>query len=390
MPSSTSSFDAPSQRSAQALRETAADRPGVAQPVPMRPVPAQPWGRVFVQACVMFALMLGVWEGYWRDFGATPGIANSDGLWAMQRRRIDTGEGGATVLLGSSRTLFDMQLDVWEQLDGERPIQLALEGTSPVSFLEDLADDPKFTGRLIVGVVPGLFFSGYAMREGVLAAFAKESPSQRAGQWLSMHLLEPYLAFYEPDFALGTVLKRQAWWPERQGVPRFLDVRKLSVSQADRNTHLWSKVEADPEYRALTRRIWSQWMGPGPGDPPPAETAKTRDEQIERAVKAVAKLRARGVPVLFVREPSAGPYLAEEDRVFPRAGSWDVLLKKTGASGIHFQDHAELQGLELPEWSHLDLASARQYTAALHAIVVQDGWKPGASAPPASAPDPAR
>ena len=50
------------------------------------------------------------------------------------------GEGNKTVLIGSSRVLFDVQLPVWEKLAGERPIQLAIEGTSSVPVLEDLAE----------------------------------------------------------------------------------------------------------------------------------------------------------------------------------------------------------------------------------------------------------
>ena len=106
-------------------RVTAADRPGVAQPVPLREVPAQPWARVALGALLLFAVLIAGWEYYWRAFGVTPATRNSDGLWAMQRRRIDNGEGNATVLVGSSRMYFDLQLDVWEKLDGARPIQLA-------------------------------------------------------------------------------------------------------------------------------------------------------------------------------------------------------------------------------------------------------------------------
>jgi hypothetical protein len=362
-------------------RKTASDRPGVAQPVPLRPVPAQPWGRVMAGALVLFALMVGGWEWYWRDFGATPGIRNSFGLWAIQRRRIDAGEGNATVIVGSSRVFFDIQLDVWEALDGERPIQLAFEGTSPLPFLENLADDPNFTGRVLVGIAPEVFFSGYGYRARALKFLHDESPSQRVGQWLSMRLVEPALAFYDPDYALADVLRRQPWWPERPGKPDHLAVRKLSVTAADRNTHMWSKVEDDPEYRALTRRIWSQDFAPSPDDPPADKIAKTRDEQIERTAKAVAKLRARGVEVLFVRSPSVGPYLAYDNRLFPRATSWDVLLKKTGAPGIHFEDYPELQGFEQPEWSHLAYADAKKFTAALQAIVARDFWKPESPAP---------
>lgn len=352
-------------------RQTASDRPGVAQPVPKRPVPAQPWSKIFIGMLVMLALMLGAWEWYWRDFGATPGIRNDEGLWAIQRRRIDAGEGDATVIVASSRLYFDVQLDVWEKLDGKRPIQLGFEGTSPLKFMEDLADDPKFTGRLLVGIAPEVFFNGYGFRARALKYTRDESPSQRVGQWLSMRFIEPFVAFYDPDYALAAVLKRQPW-PDRPGKPTTLDVRKLSVTEADRNTHMWSKVEDDPVYRALMRKVWTQDFAPSPDDPTPEESAKKRDEQIDRAAKAVVKLRARGVKVLFVRAPSTGPYLEYDNRLFPRATSWDVLLAKAGAPGIHFEDYPELQGLEQPEWSHLAYADAKRFTEALYRIIERD------------------
>src|SRR5262249_39052354 len=143
------------------VRKTAADRPGIAQPVPERPIPRQPWRAIFTGAVVLSLLLTAAWEWYWRDFGARPGIRNTHALWAVQRRRIDEGEGNATVIVGASRIYFDLQLDVWERLDGRRPIQLSFEGTSPVPFLEDLAADPDFTGRLLVGVAPEVFFENH-------------------------------------------------------------------------------------------------------------------------------------------------------------------------------------------------------------------------------------
>jgi hypothetical protein len=152
-------------------------------------------------------------------------------------------------------------------------------------------------------------------------------------------------------------------------------VRKLSVTDADRNTHLWDKVENDADYNALMRRVWEQNFKPSPNDPKPEDKDKKRDEQIERAAKAIATLRERGVKVLLVREPSAGPYLEYDNRIYPRAASWDVLLAKSGAPGIHFEDYPQLQGYNLPEWSHLAYADAKRFTAALHEIVVREFWK---------------
>jgi hypothetical protein len=385
MPSSISSSEALPAGAAvtrerapdQYARHTAADRPGVAQPVPVRPVPEQPWGKILLGTVLLLVALVGSWEAYWRNYGVHPSIGNTFGLWAIQRRRLDHGEGNATVLLGASRMYFDMQLPVWEHLDGRRPIQLSFEGTSPVAEVEELAADPNFTGRLLLAVEPDLLFSGFEYRGGALDYLRKESPSQRIGQWLAMRLIEPYLAFDDPDFALETVLERQPW-PARPGLHSRIDVRKLAVHEADRNTHLWDKVDNDSGYRDLARRIWLQGFEPSPGDPSPAEVLKTEDEQIARLAKAVGTLRARGVKVLLVRMPSNGPFLAYENRMYPRERSWAKLLKATGAPGIYFEDYPQLKGYNLPEWSHMTQTEGARFTAELYRIVQREFWGPKA------------
>ena len=378
MPSSTSSSE--SDRPGF-VRLTASDRAGVAQPVPERDIPARAWKPIFFGALVVFLAAMGAWEAYWRSFGAVPSYSNSDAEWAQQRRRVGA---NTTVLTGASRILFDVNLDVWEKTVGERPIQLALEGTSPMMVIEDLADDPTFTGRLLVGVAPDVFFSGFAYRKSAFEYAKKESPAQRVGNWLSRLLVEPYFAYFDEDFALPTVVRRQNW-PARPGKPSGLRVRKLLVQPgADRNSQMWDKVASDPEYRALCRKIWAQDFDEMPPDmATPELRQKTFDEQIDKAAAAVAKLRARGVAVVFVRAPSVDDYHAYEQKYFPRATTWDKLLAKTGAPGIHFEDYAQLQGYELPEWSHMSAPEARRFTAQLAPLAVA-AWKQPAKAPPAA------
>ncbi len=397
MPSSTSSSEHAVSERPGFVRLTASDRPGVAQPVPERDIPDRPWGGIFWAALVLFLLLMVAWEMHWRAFGAIPGYRNSDGEWVAQRRRIDEGEGDATVLIGSSRTLFDIQLPAWESLAAERPIQLALEGTSSVPMLEDLAKDVNFHGRLLVGVAPDLFFSGFAYRGKALDLYAKQGPSQRSGNWLSQTFIEPYFAFYEPDFALNTVLRRQPWWPVRAGVPPNLRVRKLMVQTSiDRNSRMWNKLVTDADYRAIARATWAEnFTEPPPPDmDTPEKLQKKIDEQIDRAVAAVRTLRGRGVQVVFLRLPSVGPYHDFEQKVFPRVKTWDVLLQRTGAPGIHFEDHPQLQGYNLPEWSHLAGPDADRLTAQLVPLVEaefaalsagranQQGAASGVSVPP--------
>lgn len=373
MPSSTSSSDIRGfdVHGRQQTHATATDLPGMAQPVPLREVPAQPWTRVLAGAAVAAALLLAGWEAYWRAWNPTPAHRNSAGAWAEQRARIDEGEGGATVLVGTSRLLFGVQLPVWERITGERPIQLALEGTSPLPVLEDLADDPDFTGRVLVDATPDLFFSGYAYRGDVVRQYRERGPSKRIGHWLSKHLLEGRLAFYDPDFALPVVVRRQAW-PARPGVRPYVMVRKLMQMDADRNTRIWARVEQDADYRALAKRIWAQGFGgPPPGMDTPEKKRAAVEAQVARAVAAVRKLEARGVRVVFVRPPSGGEYYAEEEEHLPRAETWELLLARTGRPGVHFEDHAAMRGLDLPEWSHLSARDAERYTEALATQIQQ-------------------
>ena len=320
---------------------------------------------------VCLVLMTG-WELYWRAFDVAPSYRNSEGLWAIQRRRIDRGEGNKTVLTGSSRMYFDLQLEAWETESGERPIQLSLEGTSPVTVMESLADDEDFRGILIVGVSPGLFFSGFEYREKAIRRYVEESPAQWLGQRISMPF-EPYLRFYFFDYALFTVIKRQAW-PERAGVKPPMEVRKLANFSADRNARLWSRVENDPAYRELAKTIWAdgfipieerdeEWLG---------QALETRAKQIDRAVAATLKLQERGIEVVFVTNPYEGHYAVSEPMYNPRELTWDVLLARSGALGIHWEDHAELQGYWLPEWSHMSGSEADRYTKALYHLMQRE------------------
>ena len=352
MPSSTSSSDISEK---------------YGRPLPDKVLRAAAW-----TGLVSMVVLLSGWEWYWHDFGSVRAYRNSDGLWAIQRRRIDRGEGDKTVFAGSSRMFFNTQLDVWERKSGERPIQLALEGTTPVLLMEDLAEDADFTGTLIVGVAPGLFFSGFQYRETAFRRYQTESPSQWLGQRISM-LVEPYLAFYHPDYSLFTVMKRQPL-PGRAGVDVELDVRRLSTQQKDRATRMLPKVETDTGYAELAKQIWAQGFVPLEERDEEWKTRalEGREAQIAQAVAATKRLQERGVEVIFVRNPAEGHYAVREPMYNPRAETWDVLIERSGALGIHWMDHEELQGYWLPEWSHMSGSEADRFTDALYDVIQRE------------------
>jgi len=341
--------------------------------IPLRDVPDLPWGRAAALAGVLFLLALAGWEAHWRSEGFRPGARNSEGLWAELRRGVDRSEPDQTVLLGSSRMLFDIDLDAWEEETGVLPVQLALEGSNPRPFLSDLAEDPDFTGLAVVGVTPGLFASpGAGLRGGALERYRRESPSQWIGQKLSVPL-ERTLAFYDPDAALFAVVHRQTWWPEREGLPfQPRDVRRLVEMDWRREANMWTRIDDDPEYRELVRSIWRDFFENPPPPPPEEEARRLFDKMIRTLKTDVAAIRARGGDVVFVRPPSAEFLREIEAEAFPRKELWDRILAATDAVGVHFEDHPELADVSIPEASHVSARDKARFTRALARILREE------------------
>ncbi len=95
------------------------------------------------------------------------------------------------------------------------------------------------------------------------------------------------------------------------------------------------------------------------------------DDYLQGVTKDINSIRNRGGDVVFIRLPSSGDYRPREARLQPRAEYWDRLLRDTESVGIHFEDHNELQGFRIPEWSHLHSDDVKKFTIALIPIINQ-------------------
>jgi hypothetical protein len=331
-----------------------------------RPVPDRPWPAILFAVVLATAGLTAAWELYWRDVGfVTRDYVDTPSLWAMQRRRAT---GDRTVLIGSSRMYFDINLRAWaEATDERRPIQLALVGTSPRGILTELANDSTVRGLVVVGVTPGIFFR---TRRGYLGDFperaARESPSEWLGQRLFM-AMERLFAFLDWDTQLGAILERQPL-PLRDGMLLDRAVRKISHTGADRQTWLAPRILEDSVYRQLARDIWMD--GDDSPDRPPSPPADSVTALLAELERDIGRIRARGGDVAFVRFPSSGRVLQSEHRDFPRERYWDRLAREVDAVAIYYEDHQELSGYETPEWSHLSREEAVRFTRALVPILV--------------------
>src|SRR5262245_16958766 len=322
-------------------------------------------------AWIVLALVVAgvaAWEWKMRSLGLVAGdLYDSKAQWAVERRKIARSDFDDVAIVGSSRILFDTTLDVFQAVTGRRPIQLALAGTNPRPFLTDFADDPDFKSLLLVDVTPDIYFGdwlGIPEFSGVLHYWKDQSPSERFGNEIGI-FLSRRLAFLDNDYTLPKLID-QLDLPNRGGMRGpYLDVWKVWETRDDRQTFLWSGIEREERLRQHARTVW------GPFDGAPMDKAAI-DRAIRESVDAVKKIRVHGGEVVFIRPPSAGLYYDLEQRVAPRRSTWDRLIRETGALGIHFEDYPAMQGLDVPEWSHLSRESAKAFTRAYAEVLVQE------------------
>lgn len=340
------------------LRQTAANRPGQAQPVPTRDIPIQPWARMGAVVFFFVIALLAAWEWQARThIGLRAGdLDDSPQSWAEQRRLADA---APVTIAGDSRILFDTDLDRFQQLTGVRPVQTAIVGTNARALLESYANDPNFKGLLVLGLADLSYFrpQGVGIGGPYLKSFEKnDKPSQLTGLWID-RWLQRHLAFMDSDYRLSRWAARFDHGLRKEAYGPYDEVWKISETFDNRQYFMWDRIETDPYLRGHARHAWNVFKGP----PLPPFIARA---VVERSAEAVRRIRARGGEVIFVRPPSAPELRAIEDKRLPRARGWDALLASAQAKGIHADDLPRAQDLVIPEWSHLSRKCAAVFTDA--------------------------
>ena len=325
-------------------------------------------------ALSLFVIGLITWEFYWRSKGFYPTIDDNEALWAVQRARVKNLGSGDVILLGSSRVLFDIQLDEWEEVTGKRPLQLATAGATPLPAFRDLVENTSFKGTVIVGVTPGLFFSTTSPMAGPwnsiqerIDYFENRTYAQNSNHFLSLPLQKYFAFISDVEGVDGINLKqllKKISIGERTGpgMPPFHEFSDITV---DRNTKMTEKTVTDTAFANTVKTVW-QFFGK---EAKPPEKEATIAFFLEDALK----FKARGGNLILLRCPSTGYYEEVEAKYLPRNEFWDELLKQTGARGYHYMDYEQLNHFDCPEWSHLSAPDAALFTKSLTKIMIQDG-----------------
>ena len=333
----------------------------------------------FIMALSLAIILLLAWEIYLRNtMESVTLLDDSKALWAVQRDKVPDLSEQDVILTGSSRVLFNVQLDVWEEKTGRRPLQLATVGSSPLPIFHDLVQNTDFKGTILVGVSPGLFFSTtyplaqpWEWPQSKIDHYYSRTYADRSNHWLSIPLQKSfYFISAEEDESdanvdLKSILGRTRWGSRAPysypGVPQFGEI------QVDRSLRMTERTATDTAFARQVKNFWQAIMS-NPDMPPPDIKGTT-----EFFLKDAKAFMDRGGKIIFLRSPSTGMVKEVETMGLPRATAWDSLLIKAQAPGYHYEDYESLSGFDCPEWSHLSGPDADKFTAALVDIMIADG-----------------
>jgi hypothetical protein len=313
-------------------------------------------------------------------------VVDDKTLWSIQRDRVYSEDSEEViVLLGDCRVQLGLVPEVLrEGLPGHRVVQLAIEQSSPMATLRDLAADEAFDGIVLCGantrlLFPDMWDSQQAYVDHYHERFRLEKRFHRQiSTWVQSTFVSVHPELRVDDIVVNLV--KEGKLPE----PYHIEIEPDRTHRGDYSN---VDIEAHRTY-AAGQAQWQRTNAPLVSPP------KWLQEigEIEDWVQAIQK---RGGEVVFVRMPTTGAIYTGDEFIFPKRRYWDAFAAWTSAPCVHFKDWPQLASFDCPDLSHLDRTDAPAFTVALAQILADQGALPTpshdirawAQAPPSRYPD---
>jgi hypothetical protein len=319
------------------------------------------WGRVWLIGLLTTVIFLVGWEAFWRIRGFQPSVQDDWGIWAKVRRQAVSQGDRAIILVGASRIQAGLHPDIFEQVTGKRPLVLAIDGSSPIPVLEDLAADDRITGIIICSFIP-MFLGEDSDDFGRSKRWIRNYNEQK---WSS--LIETQLSIMvEQTFVFRyTGLQPGQLWENlkenRRPRPFYAPMRTdryraMDFSLADVDRVLRGRIDREMEFQKTAAPLSEERFM----------------EKVTRINGIIQKIENRGGRVVFIRFPSTGMVRQLEVQTWPREKYWDILAANTRAKAIHFEDYPSLSKFDCPDGSHLDVRDAGIFTRSLAEILLEE------------------
>lgn len=349
-------------------------------------MPGGRWLLPFVTGLILLLVVVALLEGVLAARGFKVTVVDSPALWARERLSASEAGRNALILVGASRAQLDVDMGALAEATGMEPVQLAIDGSSYVSVLADLAADDRVTGKVVVdyqGGVPDPGFQDAAMRyvqywhhsnrigatydfariESALVAWRQGTSriyADGAGPLAALvsRVLAPSAT---PQYLVTLPTRSRDADYSRVPMPAFYIQRVMRNAGIDRLPPL-------PDYAAVEHELGERIQAL------PQASAENLVKNAGLVGQMVRRIEARGGEVIFVMFPRSGLVRAADDVIYPRAVFWDRVVPLAGGKGLYYADEPSLRHFTCPDGSHLDFRDKRRFTLALVAALEARGW----------------
>lgn len=337
--------------------------------------------QTLIIAFALSVISLTAWEFFWRSKPELYKASLEDDryLWAEQRAKVETATDKDVILIGSSRTGFNFNTHVWEDVQGIKPINLSTDGKPPGPFLDDIVHNTYFNGTIIIGVTPLFWFdkadnTWWKGAQKWVDHYHDETYAQKFGYFLSkplqrhlVMLTSSELKFYN-DLDLKSLINRISI-PGRIEEERML--YNFSYHDEDRNLMMFPIMVKDPGYAKKIQYVWEGFLPHIPG----YEAIKDDMPEIfDYYLRVINIFKARGGKIIFVRHKAEEPWNKVTKRFLPRDKVWDKFIEIVNCPGYHFEDYEFMSKYTLPDWSHMYVDDAKIYTKDMVNKMIEDGY----------------
>lgn len=340
-----------------------------------------PAGRWLVPLCLAMIIGLAaiVAEEVWlARRGFVPTVVDSASAWARERARASSLGDRAIILVGASRMQLDVDLETMAGLTGRPVVQLAIDGSSFVPVLAELASDDRVTGTVIVDyqdhVVGNLGLkdgSGAYLAEWMRIKGRSGLPDFTAAErWLTDRVHDHMRSFADGASPLDSLTRRllnadatQQYLITLPSRERQADYSKVAMPQfyyarVMRNAEI-AQVPPATSWQALDEALSSRISAM------PARLLPAFDRNAEVIAGYVHRIEARGGHVIVVMFPRSGLVRAADEKRFPSDRYWSRFLEKIGVPGLDYRQVPAMAALRCPDGSHLDARDQVTFTRAL-------------------------
>jgi hypothetical protein len=271
--------------------------------------------------------------------------------------------------------IIDFDTDIYAGATGIRPVQLAIEGKSPLAVLANLADDHNFDGTVICDFHEVFVYVTEGTRNSRMNLSSQDFVKAYTDRSFLTDLLPARVDEYSHKFFTQTFVFQLPELRPTNAIHYFVrgqlppKPQDAGIITRDGMTvSLRGRQPTNEELEKLRQHFEELTVS--------CINSTTTSTSLRADVATyvdglVRRIQSRGGKVVFVCFPMGGKLWEINERAYPKKDYWDFLASHSAGTWIHFSDYPLLSGYNLPDWSHLDADGRLKFTKALTDILIK-------------------